>query len=97
MTEWRYHHETVEHMLLAGWKVRSLCMTCTLPIQVDLLHTARSAGKEASLWGKQPKCRDIRCNGRVKFYGRPPGCREYREMGPQPGVAREKFKHPGDR
>jgi hypothetical protein len=65
--EWRQRAETLAQMQQADWDVVSHCFKCGLMMHVDLDVLIWKLGAKASLWNRNPRCRSLRCDGRVTF------------------------------
>jgi len=69
--DWRAAGGTIEAMRLQGWSVVAVCGACDLVMAVNLDHLVKLCGPELSLWNRRARCRRARCQGAVRFYGKP--------------------------
>jgi hypothetical protein len=69
---WRAGTETVGQMQANRWEVTSRCEVCGLAMRVDLNVIVQVKGPRVSLWNRRAPCRRIGCEGKVRFWGRPP-------------------------
>jgi hypothetical protein len=87
IAEWRIGHETVAQMREAGWEVIAVCDGhCRVRTPVNLLHVEKLNGADTSLWNHSQRCKNIGCEGTVRFDAKPPQKSGYdRLSAPWPG------------